>query len=412
MKAFTKNERKILLITNAGHFLSHTFILIFPSIATPLSVELNLPFEEVLKISFLMYLFYGLGALPSGFLSDRLIPKVSLLIYFLGIGVSGVLIFFAHYKFQILLSLTVLGMFLSMYHPVGMGVISKSIKNRGMALGLNGMFGSIGIAAAPFLAGTVNYLIGWRYVYLLLSLVSVCFGIVIYIIKIDFSPVERNRNTQSSGYGQGEIDENKPLYFLILCVSFCLAGFVYRGQTLVLPTYFERKVQFLYNFVKSLNLIKMEGTKTLSSTILTSFVYIISIAGQIAGGKIADRYELRYSYFLFFAFSLPFLIMMYFFKNIPLFVVSIFFILFTIGMQPIENSLIAKFTPPRWRNTFFGIKFILTFGVSSVVIYPIGFFQINYSLEAVFILFSLLIGVLILNNLFLIFVTRGMSLKN
>jgi hypothetical protein len=103
---------------------------------------------------------------------------------------------------------------------------------------------------------------------------------------------------------------------------------------------------------------------------------------------------------------------MYYLKNVPLLLTSSLFILLTTGMQPVENSLIAKFTPPRWRNTSFGIKFILTFGVSSFIIYPIGFFQVHYSLAAVFLLFSLFIGALIINNSFLIFVTRGMHLKN
>jgi MFS family permease len=398
------------LFTNAGHYLAHTFILIFPSIATPLSRELGLPFEEVLKVSFLMYLLYGLGSLPCGFISDRLQPKSSLLIYFAGIGVSGILIFFCRTRTHLLLSLMLLGMFLSIHHPAATGLLSKSIKNRGMALGLNGMFGSIGIASAPFLAGMINFFAGWRYVYLLLSIVSVFFGILLSSMKLNIEAVGEKAGLDHPA----KKAEMKLLYFLILCVSFCLAGFVYRGQSLVLPTYFEHNIKFLNNFISSMPSMnmKLEGTKTLSATLLTSMVYLISIGGQIAGGKIADRFDLRFSYFIIFACSLPFLVMMYFFRNVPLFIASIFFILFSIGMQPVENSLIARFTPSKWRNTSFGIKFILTFGISSFVIYPIGYFQVHFSLASVFLLFSLLIAVLVMNNLILILVTRGVSLKN
>jgi MFS family permease len=408
MRSFSKNEQKILFFTNVGHFLSHTFILIFPSIATTLSAELGLPFEEVIKISFLMYLFYGLGSLPSGLLSDIISPRLSLTAYFLGTGISGIFVYFSGTRLQLLFSLMALGIFLSMYHPATIGLLSKTIKNRGLALGINGAFGSIGIASAPFLAGIINYLVGWRYVYLLLSAVSIFFGLLINIINFKIKYIKENTGTS----GQDDKNYTKPLYFMILCVSFLLAGFVYRGQTLVLPTYFEQNVPFLYNLVKSISFIKLEGTKTLSATILTSLVYVVSIAGQIAGGKIADKYELRYSYFLFFACALPFLFMMYFFRNIPLLIVSMFFIMLTIGMQPIENSIIAKFTPSRWRNTGYAIKFTLTFGVSSFVIYPVGFFQTHYSLAAVFLLFSLVTAVLVFNNFILIMVTRGITLKN
>ena len=408
MRSFSKNEQKILLFTNAGHFLSHTFILIFPSIATTLSAELSLPFEEVLKISFLMYLFYGLGSLPSGLLSDNISPKLSLTIYFLGAGIAGIFVFLSGSRIQLMFSLMSLGIFLSIYHPATMGLLSKTIKNRGLALGINGAFGSIGIASAPFLAGIINYLVGWRYVYLLLSAVSILFGMFINIFNFDIKYIKENTETSD----RDDKNFQKLLYFAILCVSFLFAGFVYRGQTLVLPTYFEQNIPFLYNLVKSISFIKLEGTKTLSATILTSLVYIVSIAGQIAGGKIADKYELRYSYFFFFAGALPFLFMMYFFKNIPLLIVSMVFIMLTIGMQPIENSIIAKFTPSRWRNTGYAIKFTLTFGVSSFVIYPVGFFQTHYSLTSVFLLFSLVTGLLVLNNFILILATRGLTLKN
>ncbi|HEB31775.1 MAG TPA: MFS transporter [Spirochaetes bacterium] len=408
MRSFSKNEQRILFFTNAGHFFAHTFILIFPSLVAPLSAELSLPFEEVLKISFLMFLFYGLGSLPSGFLSDIISPRLSLTVYYLGIGISGIFVYLSGSRAQLLISLTALGIFLSIYHPVAMGLISKTIKNRGLALGINGAFGSIGIASAPFLAGLITYLFGWRYVYLLLSVVSVLFGLFINIINFEIKYIKKDNNFS-------DLEEKKYTklgYFLILCISFLLAGFVYRGQTLILPTYFEQRAPVLYNLVKSISFIKLEGTKTLSATILTSLVYVVSIAGQIVGGKIADKYDLRYSYFLFFACALPFLFMMYFFRNIPLLIVSMFFIMLTIGMQPIENSIIAKFTPSKWRNTGYAIKFTLGFGVSSFVIYPVGFFQTHYSLAAVFLLFSLVTAVLVLNCFILILATRGITLKN
>jgi MFS family permease len=144
--------------------------------------------------------------------------------------------------------------------------------------------------------------------------------------------------------------------------------------------------------------MKLEGTKTLSATILTSFVYIIGVIGQIIGGKVADTVDLRYAYFLVFLAILPFLPMLYFFRDVSLFIAALVFILLLIGMQPVENSLIARFTPVRWRSTSYGIKFILTFGVSSSVIYPIGFFQTRFSPEAPFLLFFLVTILLVVNN--------------
>jgi MFS family permease len=407
-RLFTRDEKKILLFTNAGHFLAHSIILIFPSIVSALAKELNLPFEQALRISFLMYLVYGIGALPSGLLTDRINPRFSLAIFFFGIGTSCFAVSFMRSSVQLKLALMTLGVFLSIYHPAGIGLISRSMKNRGMALGINGVYGSIGIASAPFLAGTINYLLDWRWIYRMIAVFPLVLGVLIVLTGLP-EPVIRQETAAAEG---SRNEKGSARIFLILCISMALAGFVYRGQTLLLPTYFEQKISFLYDLVKNVSLPKMEGMRILSATILTSFVYVISIFGQMIGGKIADRADLRYAYLLFFLGALPFVLMMYFFRDLPLLGSSIMFILLTIGMQPVENSLIAKITPLKWRNTSYGIKFTLTFGISSAVIYPIGFIQRTYSLSAVFLLFSGVIAVLVLNNLFLIVATRGRSIRN
>ncbi len=355
-----------------------------------------------------MYLLFGVGALPSGFIADRISPKYGFTMYFFGIGITSLLTSFTRTAIQLQITLTILGVFLSLYHPLGMGLISKSIRKRGLALGYNGIFGSVGIASAPFLAGTINYFFGWRSVYLGLGIPPLIFGLLMIVRGIEYNEVDRIEETNQRDDSRVQMIRA----FIILCGSIMLAGFVYRGQTLLLPRHFEKNVHFLFNMVSRIDFLRAEGTKTLSATILTSFVYMIGVIGQLFGGMISDTFELRYSYFFMFLFALPFLIMMYFFSDIPLFISSVFFILLLIGMQPVENSLIAQFTPVQWRSTSYGIKFVLAFGVSSSVIYPIGFFQTRFSAEAPFLLFSLVIFLLVLNNGFLILMTGKRRITN
>lgn len=393
MDRFSKTERTLLSFTNAGHFFTHALVLIFPSITTPLMAEFGLEAHEVLRLSFFMYLFYGIGALPSGLLADHVHPRITFTLFFTGVGLMSILTFFSKSTLQFQISLMFMGMFLSMYHPLGIGLISKAVRRRGAALGLNGVFGSIGIASAPFVAGIISYLLGWRYTYLVLGIPPLFLGLLLYSTGLDYTLVESGADNGKEG-----TDTSNVRAFAVLCISMCLAGFVYRGQTLLLPRHFERNVHFLYNFVSSFDFMKLEGTKTLAATILTSFVYMIGVIGQLIGGKVADSVDLRYAYFFIFLAILPFLPMLYFFRDIPLFAVSLVFILLLIGMQPVENSLIAQFTPVRWRSTSYGIKFIVTFGISSSVIYPIGFFQTRFSPEAPFLLFFLVTLLLVVNN--------------
>jgi MFS family permease len=42
-----------------------------------------------------------------------------------------------------------MGLGASTYHPAGTGLISRTISARGTALGINGIYGNVGIALAP-----------------------------------------------------------------------------------------------------------------------------------------------------------------------------------------------------------------------------------------------------------------------
>ena len=66
------------------------------------------------------------------------------------------------------------------------------------------------------------------------------------------------------------------------------------------------------------------------------------------------------------------------------------------GAQPVENALVAKYTPTRWRSRMYGIKFVLTLGVTSigVVLVPV-LSGVMGSLDLLFIaigLFAFILG--------------------
>ncbi len=50
-------------------------MLVFPAVLLPLSAKLNLAMTETLGLSFMMYLLFGLTALPWGLLADRFGPR-------------------------------------------------------------------------------------------------------------------------------------------------------------------------------------------------------------------------------------------------------------------------------------------------------------------------------------------------
>jgi len=383
--------------------------MIFPALAIPLMLSLEMNLADVLKLSFLMYLLYGLTALPWGMIADRFNNRIILIIFFAGTGLGAILTAFSDARTSMMFSLAVIGFFASSYHPAGMGLISLGMKNRGMALGINGVAGNIGMISAPFTAGLLNWLVGWEATYLMIGTLSIIWGIMLFVVDIDETPLQTEVKENSPSPENGNSNMK---YFLILCVIVTLAGLVYRGNSVVLPAYLELKASFLWDFLSGIDLHNLTGAKTAAATLLASLIYTIGIPGQIAGGRMADKYDLRWLYLAFYGLSLPFIILMGLVSQELLVISAGMYIFFALGMQPIENSLVAKYTPSRWRSTGYGIKFILVFGIGALAVYLVGWIKEAWSLGAVYLFAGGLISLLLLSVALLIWVSRGTTCRN
>ncbi len=76
--------------------------------------------------------------------------------------------------------------------------------------------------------------------------------------------------------------------------------------------------------------------------------------------------------------------------NLPLVLATMAYSLFLMGMQPAENTPLAWLTPAKLRHSGFGVKFILTFGVGSLVVRMVGWIKHAWSLPAVYIAMTLI----------------------
>ena len=261
--------------------------------------------------------------------------------------------------------------------------------------------------SAPFVAGILNWLVGWQITFLVVGIISIAWGLGMLLVNIDETPVHE----ENEGGEKADNNDNMK-YFFILCIVMALAGLAYRANSVVLPAYFEFKASFLWEYLQGFHFENLEGAKTMAATLLASTVYIVSAIGQIAGGKLADKYDLRWMYLAFHVLSIPFVILMGLLSQQLLVISAALYVFFALGMQPIENSLVAKFTPNRWRSTGFGIKFILVFGVGSIAVYIVGWIKEAWNLGTVYFFSAATIATLVLFIILLIAVSRKVSCRN
>ena len=383
-------ESRILIATCYGHFMSHFNMLVFPAVVLPLAGRLKMDMAYILDLSFWMYCLFGITALPWGMIADRWGSKSLFLIYYIGAGCSGLAAaVWIDHPSRFSMALAMIGLFSGIYHPIGLGMISKEIKRVSLGMAYNGMFGNLGLATAPLLTGVVNWLWGPSAAYLCLGVLNLLgVGLIVVLPRME---VHRSES-KSSGDGNGLL-----IAFLILLVAMMLGGVVYRGATVILPAYFELKNQAIFQWLSSLAGSGL--SKNLVATTSVSFIYIVGMIGQYAGGRAAERFDLRICYFVFHAITIPAAFLMALAVDLPLVFLALIYFFFLLGMQPIENTLVAKFTPKKFHHSAYGSKFVLTFGVGALSVKMIKAIETAYSIEAVFYALGLtsiiLVGVIV-----------------
>ncbi|MCP4347033.1 MAG: MFS transporter [Desulfobacterales bacterium] len=394
-------ERRILLVTCFGHFISHFNMLVFPALLLPLADRLNMDMADVLGISFWMYLLFGITALPWGMAADRWGATVFLLIFYLGAGLSGLLAaFWIDSPPLLAICLAGIGLFSGIYHPAGLGWISKEIKRVSLGMAYNGMFGNLGLATAPLLAGIVNWLWGPRAVYIALGILNLLGVGLIFISPKSESVYLTNTEPDK------ENDESLKS-FLILLAAMMLGGIAYRGATVIMPAYFELKNQGIFQWI--LSFTGGDLSKNVVATSVTSFIYIIGMIGQYSGGRTAEKFDLRFSYIVYHLIAVPAAFFMCMAADLPLVALAMIYFFFLLGMQPIENTLVARFTPKKFHHAAYGTKFVLTFGVGSLAVKMVGAIKVHKGIEAVFPALSLISLMLVGVILVLIYNTPRMQ---
>jgi MFS family permease len=379
-------ERSILSVTCYGHFVSHFNMLVFPAVLLPLTVRMGMDMGQVLALSFWMYLLFGVTALPWGLLADRFGSRPLLVIFHLGAGICGILAALnVNNPMLFSLSLSGVGLFSGIYHPVGLGWIAREFENTSQGMAYNGMFGNLGLATAPLLAGVVNYFWGVEVVYLILGVVNSSGLILLYLVRNGHSAKHQAQEKKQS---KGNL---KP--FIILLFAMMLGGVVYRATTITLPAYFELQNQALYS--SFLHLTGDMGSPNLFATLITSLIYLVGMAGQYYGGRVGQSTDLGKGYLIFHLITIPAVLAMAVSSNMPLVIFAMIHSFFLLGMQPLENTLVARLSPPNLQSSAYGLKFILTFGVGALSVGMVASIKVAFGLSAVYVALALVSSTLV-----------------
>jgi len=343
--------RWALFFGNIGHTLTHLMMLLYPTVVLTLETQFGLSYGELMWLSVPGMVLYGLAALPAGWLGDRWSAERMMVIFFLGSGAGALVTGLAQGPFGIAWGLGLVGFFGSIYHPVGTAWLVRHAENRGRMLGWNGIFGSIGIGAGPFLAASLTTLYGWRTAFLVPGIAALGLGLALALLLRGGSVVAVADDVKPQAEPESA-DIRRA--FLLLSVTMLAAGIVFQALTNALPKLFE------------LRLLGLTAGTLLGTGGLVSVVFAASAGFQMLGGLLADRFPMKWIYLGCWAVQLPVLFAAMRLFDLPLFAATFVCFSMIAVATPTENALLVHYTPARWRATAFGAKFLLSLGVSAL----------------------------------------------
>ena len=279
----------------------HMFAAFYFVIVLSLEQEWKFSYDELISLWTLGALLIGLGALPAGWLSDRWSRSSMMVIMFIGMGLSSILCGLSNAKFLLFIGLSFLGLSCSIYHPVGIAWVVNATDKKGRALGINGIFGGVGIGSGAFIAGLLLKYFDWKFAFILPGIISLIIGLILFFFI--FNNLISFENLKAKDLEEKNSSNKLIIIACIMLFSMFGLGLTFQISQTSIPKVFDIRIENISTFV-------------IGSTI--GIIYGIAGLMTFVGGLMADKFSLKKIYVIGIAAQAPCFFFIAYFYGIPL----------------------------------------------------------------------------------------------
>src|SRR5499427_1742030 len=265
-------RQRSIAFLNWAHALDHFVLLIYPTIVIGLQVIFQRSYSELIALSSTAFLAFGVFSLPAGWLADRWSRRNMMAAFYIGCGVSLAAAALAPNLIALAAALFALGVFASIYHPVGMAMLIEAAETRGRTLAFNGVCGNLGAALAAGIAAALASWLGWRGAFMVPALVCVLTGIAYLAIVPDDGHKAGKRGTVADVVLSPKA---ALVFFGIYIVISVTSGLTFNTLTIALPKILDERLG--------------EGVPLIAVGGLTTAVFLCGAVAQIAIGRLVER---------------------------------------------------------------------------------------------------------------------------
>ncbi|SDO16140.1 MFS transporter [Pseudomonas jinjuensis] len=364
--------RTIIRYINAAHVIDHMFMLIFPAAVLGMTRSFGLSYAELIGLSLGGFIAFGACSLPAGWLGDKWDRRHMLQVFFLGIGVAAIVTGLSSSVTMLVAGLTLIGVFAAIYHPVGTAMLVAHAENRGHEIGINGMWGNLGVAFAALLTGFLTAHFGWRAAFILPGGVAVLLGLgFAWQVRAE-APVAVQR---SAPRGVGGQKVSMRLVFGVLAVVTLTGGVVFNASTVTYPRLFQVRLQDLLASPESLGVV-------------VSLAYAFGAVAQLIMGRLLDRFSLKGPFMLMTLCQGPLLLALAYVEGWPVIVCGALFMFAVFGQVTVNDAMVANFVAPQWQARVFALRYFVSFGASAAAIPLIAYIEPRQGLAGLYLILA------------------------
>ncbi len=369
------------LYLNLGHFLDHLFMLVFASVAAlRLNSEWGMSYAELIPYATPGFVAFGVCAILAGWLADKWSREGMIVIFFIGIGASSLIAGMANNPIQIAASLTLIGIFAAIYHPVGLAMVVQGRARTGVPLAINGVFGNLGVASAALLTGFLIDSAGWRSAFFVPGVVSILLGFSYWFFVCND---QRAAAVETSTSGTAKKVESAVIpqatlvrVFAIIFFTTAMGGLIFQSTTFALPKIFAER------------LVDVAGSATMVGW-YAFLVFSLAAMAQLVIGYLVDHHSLRLVFAAVALLQAAFFFLMTHLQGIAALLVSIAFMFVVFGQIPINDVLVGKMARSEWRSRAYALRYVVTFSVMASAVPLIGWVHGNWGFSRLFSLLAI-----------------------
>ena len=339
------NPRTVIGYINIAHFIDHYAMLVFAAAVIVVAPVFGMTYSELLPYATPGFIAFGAGSLLTGWLGDRWSRRHMMVIFFIGIGVSMMAVGLTQTPQQLGIALLAVGLFAAIYHPVGTAMLVAHSEKLGREVGVNGVWGNLGVASSALITGIVCQYLGWQWAFVLPGLAAIVAGLFFAArVRHEAGPPRKTAQQISVRVSK----EAMWRVIAVLVITIVASSTTFNAFTVAMPKLFADRLSDI-------------TSNTALLGVIAAATYVFGALAQYIIGHLLDRHSLKT---LFLPLALTLAPLLYFGASLSgtaLVLICIGIIICIFGQVTVNDAMIGKYTSDEWRARAYSVRYFLGF---------------------------------------------------